>query len=98
MEKPRVEITDWSLGISGYANYNAEMKTPSEVGNGEPIVLFGVVTDHPRAELNRAPWIRTSKIVSIDVEAGVVETLNTTYLLKGPCNQSYADFLLRVQP
>jgi hypothetical protein len=38
--------------------------------------------DHPREELNRAPWVSTSQVLEYDEGSGEFQTLNTVYVLK----------------
>ncbi len=60
--KPVVDIKEASLGPFW--------------GSG-PEVLYGLVVNHPRSELNEKPLFHSSRVVRVDGDT--VETLNTVY-------------------
>lgn len=51
---------------------------------GEPLVLIGTVTDHPNQAQFKSNRQVTSRIKTYDFARGIVETLNTRYLLQNP--------------
>ena len=51
---------------------------PVEVGQSASVVTY----DHPSAECNAAPFVRTTRVVSYDEGTGEFETRNSKYVLK----------------
>ena len=51
---------------------------PIIVGEGASVVVY----DHPSVELNYAPFVHTTRVVSYDEATGEFETRNTKYVLK----------------
>lgn len=50
----------------------------------EPTVLIGTITDHPNQSQFKTSRQVTSRIKTYDFVKGIVETLNTRYLLQNP--------------
>jgi hypothetical protein len=71
MHKPAVRIDDWAVVPNPKTGLYQELRP----GN----LLVGRVFGHPR--MSEGSFIFTSPVVSIDSDKGIVETMNTAYIL-----------------
>lgn len=81
--KSEVNITNWSIGDSCNNPYLApELRQ---------LVLHGDVINHPM--LGTCKGLLSSSLIELDLKARRVETQNTIYLLEGPPDEKWVEFL-----
>lgn len=94
MEKPRVKMHRWYFAKRAWDFAGFSIPKPTaEVDSDHPTVLFGETEGHPRFDLDRAPYVMTSTVLSVDLVNRVVETRNTIYELTGEPLQRWVDWL-----
>ena len=82
-------IVDWTLNVLSYtpeelANIGVEVRTD------KVYILSGYVKEDPTGRFQPGWHFRSSPVVEIDAENGIVETRNTIYRIEGEANSENA--------
>jgi hypothetical protein len=81
MKKDGGTITDWQIHNLGCTKEQIEEVFPGQ--NAKPMVMTGTIVDDPTGRWEPGYHMRSSLVVNIDREKGIVETVNTIYKVSG---------------
>jgi len=82
--KPEIIIINWYTAAIGFNEYSA----PETI----KLRLCGNVLGHP--ELKECEEIISSEIINLDLKNRMVETRNSIYILKGPPEENWVNYLI----
>ncbi|MCF7835963.1 MAG: hypothetical protein K9M15_02480 [Candidatus Marinimicrobia bacterium] len=82
-------IKNWQLHHLSFSEELIEKVYPGK--NAKPMVFTGTVVDDPTKRWKPGNHMRSSLIVSVDRENGIIETLNTTYKVQDEGNDIFPD-------
>ena len=84
-------ITEWTLNTLSYTPERVKELAGVDVRTDKCFILSGYVKEDPTGRFEVGFHFRSSLVIDVDEENGLVETRNTIYRLDGPAGKGLPD-------
>jgi len=84
-------IEHWDFNTISYTAEEVKEKVGIEIKTDNAMILSGYIKEDPTGRFEIGNHFRSSMIIEIDEENGIVETSNTIYRLSGPAGEGIGD-------
>jgi antitoxin component YwqK of YwqJK toxin-antitoxin module len=84
-------IEQWDFNTLSYTAEDVKEKVGIEIKTDNAMILSGYIKEDPTGRFEVGNHFRSSLIIEIDEENGIVETKHTIYRLHGPAGEGIGD-------
>ena len=84
-------IEHWDFNTLSYTAEIVKERLGIEIKTDNAMILSGYIKEDPTGRFELGNHFRSSMIIEIDEENGIVETSNTIYRLAGPAGEGLGD-------